>query len=222
MEGSMVNHFRITPRGMDEAERVMKANFAEKERRVLQKLYDERDRRNTNPHEPKELARELNIDIREVYDILTELEQQYFTAGVDQAVWIAPAGIKLIESGGQHGGASVPNVSFTTNIHGPMYGGVQQGGQGNTQNISTQIGSFDEAANKLLGLIENSDLTPANKIMVNGDVQTLIQLNKLEKTSEVKEAARSKLSILDKTLSVSADLYTLAIPLMPLLLAPFK
>lgn len=222
IEGSMVNHFRITTGGLDEAERIMKATFVENERRVLQKLYVERDRRNTSPHEPKELANELNIDIREVYDILAELEKQDLISGVDQAVWIIPAGIKLIESGGQPAGAAVPNISFTTNVHGPMYGGVQQGVHGNTQNISNQIGSFDEAANKLLSLIENSDLTTANKIIVAGDVQTLIQLNKLEKTPEVKEAAKLKLSSLDKALSLSADLYTLAVPLLPIFLAPFK
>src|SRR5829696_9104028 len=74
VEGHTFGHIAITDRGIDEIERIMTETYRSKERRVLQKLYDERDRRYTNPHQPDELARELNLDLREAQDIVVELE----------------------------------------------------------------------------------------------------------------------------------------------------
>jgi hypothetical protein len=95
---------QITASGMEKAERIMAETYRSKERRALQKLYDERDRRYTNPHQPDELARELNLDLREAQDIVVELERKGLTDGNDQATWIIAAGLEEIESGGQRQG----------------------------------------------------------------------------------------------------------------------
>ncbi len=111
----------------------MAETYRSKERRILQKLYDERERRYTNPHEPEELARELNLDLRETQDIVIELERKGLTEGNDQAPWIVGPGMEAIESGDQQPGAS--SISYNTNIYGDNKGNIAQGGQGHNQTV---------------------------------------------------------------------------------------
>jgi hypothetical protein len=87
--------FGCPPR-IKEVEKVMSERFEQKERRVLQKLYEVRD---SHPQGvvPDELAAALNLRIDEVYQIIAELEEKKWIGGNDEASWILPAGIKEIE-----------------------------------------------------------------------------------------------------------------------------
>jgi Mn-dependent DtxR family transcriptional regulator len=186
----------LTPEGIREAERIVELRYAEKERRVLQKLYDERERRYTNPHQPDELARELNLDLREVQDIVIELERKGLTKGNDQATWIIAAGMELIESGGQQ--IAAPGVSFTTNIHGPNYGGIQQGGQGNTQNVTltnTNNADFDRALASIVELIRASNLPAHDKEELEGEIVNVNKLALREPSPGLLERAKSRLDL---------------------------
>jgi hypothetical protein len=188
---------QITASGMEKAERIMAETYRSKERRVLQKLYDERDRRYTNPHQPDELARELNLDLREAQDIVVELERKGLTDGNDQATWIIAAGLEEIESGGQRPGAA-PGVSFTTNIHGPNYGGIQQGGQGNTQNVTltnTNNADFDRALTSIVELIRASNLPADDKQELEGEVGNVNKLALREPAPGLLDRAKSRLDM---------------------------
>jgi hypothetical protein len=136
----------LSHEGRKLAERIMAERFEEKERRILQKLYDERGRKDTNPHYPEELARELNLDLDDVHDIIIELDGQGLTGGTDEVSWILPAGIKEIER--------IPQPQVSPNIvhfHGPNTGPVQIGSH-QTQNISYNE-SISEILPKLAELI---------------------------------------------------------------------
>lgn len=197
VEGHTFGHIAITDRGIDAIERIMAETYRSKERRVLQKLYDERDRRYTNPHQPDELARELNLDLREAQDIVVELERKGLTDGNDQATWIIAAGLEEIESGGQRPGAT-PGVSFTTNIHGPNYGGIQQGGQGNTQNVTltnTNNADFDRALASIVELIRASNLPADDKQELEGEVGNVNKLALREPAPGLLDRAKSRLDM---------------------------
>jgi len=74
----------------------MAERYEEKERLVLQKLYDERKRHPRGVH-PDELALVLNLEFSEVIEIISELDKKGWTGGSDELSWILPAGIKEIE-----------------------------------------------------------------------------------------------------------------------------
>lgn len=215
---------KITPRGVDEAERIMQNQKGQ----ILEKLYKLANGR-IEMVSVADLAESLGLSFDETYDDLRYWEDRSLvelSRDVDreyETVKFTRPGLNAIE---QPNAPDTPqgrhlNVTYNLTLH-DNHGNIDMGGRSNTQSVNVRVNSFDEAAKRLLDLVEQSDLAPVNKITIKGDVQTLIQLNQLEKTSEVKEAARSKLSVLDKALSVSADIYTLAVPFMPLLLAPFK
>lgn len=188
----------MTHKGRVEAERIMAETYISKERRVLQKLYDERDRRYTNPHEPHELARDLNLDFREVYDIIEELERKGLIGGTDQASWIIPAGIQFIESEGQQTGGAAHGISFTTNIHGPNYGGIQQGGQGNIQDVrltNTNNPDFDRAIASVVELIRTSSLDDDEKAELQDEVSKVNRLALKEPAPGLLEKAKSRLDM---------------------------
>jgi hypothetical protein len=210
----------MTPKGRSEAERIMVETYRSKERRVLQKLYDERERKYTNPHQPDELAHELGLELRETQDIVVELERKGLTEGNDQATWIVAAGMEVIESGGQQAGAA--GISFTTNIHGPNYGGIQQGGQGNTQTNVVVGSDFEQAMRRLLAGIEQSaSLSSLQKIRAKGDIQTLNELALMKKTSEVVTEAETRVTAIQSVLSTTADLVSLGMVVIPIIRACF-
>lgn len=188
---------RITTRGIGEVERIMAENYRSKERRVLQKLYDERERKYTNPHQPDELARELGLDLRETQDIVVELERKGLTEGNDQATWIVAAGMEAIESAGQQEGVA-PGISYTTNIHGPNYGGIQQGTHGSTQNITltnTNNPDFDRALTSIVEIIRASTLPTHDKEELEGEVGNVNKLALRDPAPGLLERVKSRLDL---------------------------
>lgn len=138
------NFVNITHQGTIEADRIMTERFEEKERRVLQKLYDERERhpRGINPDE---LAAALDMELRDVHEVISELDDKKWTGGTDEVSWISPAGMKEIEKLPQQ---PIQNI---VHFHAPNTGPVQIGSN-QTQNISYNQ-SLTEILPKLADLI---------------------------------------------------------------------
>ena len=114
-----------------------------------------------------------------------------------------------------------PNQSNnTTNIYGPNYGPLQQGGQGNVQNVNVNVG-LDAKINELFALVENSSLTPVQKLKVVNDIRTVRELSRLETTSEVQEEARTRLEGVTSVISLSADLLSVGMPIIQIIRAFF-
>lgn len=87
---------RFTVEGLEEAEEMQNQRFEEKEKLVLQILYDNRK---DHPHGLliEEIATALNMDLREVREIIVELERKGWVSGGDETTWIVPTGIKELE-----------------------------------------------------------------------------------------------------------------------------
>lgn len=222
IRGFTFGHIAITDYGMDEVERIMAETYAEKMMCVLRKIYDLGGPSHKEWVDISDLLKEFKVKPRDLYQILNDLEHRKGLIGsVDQAVWMVPAGLELIESGGQQV-TPMTGITFTTNIHGDNYGGVQQGGQDNTQ-TNIVIGSdFEQAIRRLLAGIEQSQsLIPLQKIRVRGDVQAVNDLARVEKTPEVVEEANTRIASIQAVLSTTADLVSLGIVVIPILRAAF-
>ena len=90
-------------------------------------------------------------------------------------------------------------VNYTTNIQGHNYGGIQQGGQGNTQNISlthTSNADFDSALANIIKLIRSSSLSEEVKQDVEEDVFKINKLALKEPTPGLLEKAKSRLDMI--------------------------
>jgi len=125
----------------------MTERYAEKERRVLQKLYDERETRGEQGFSPEELAKILKLDVRDVQDVILELDKVGWTEGTDEVSWISFAGIKEIEK--------LPDTPISPNIvnfNAPNTGPVQIGYHQTQQNVF-QNQSIEEILPKLAELI---------------------------------------------------------------------
>jgi hypothetical protein len=137
----------ITHRGRKEVERIMAERYVERERRVLQRHYDDRHAaRNERGFSPDELARELNLDFHEVCEMVLGLTTAGLLAGTDEVSWISPLGIKEIER--------VPDTPISPNIvhfHGPNTGPVQIGSNQTQNNYYNQ--ALTEVLPKLAEMI---------------------------------------------------------------------
>lgn len=193
---STFGHVSITARGIDEAERAMQSSYAEKERRVLQRIHDMGGVRHTDWVLIDALVQDLGMTFRELNDILIDLEERKgFIDGVEQAVRMIPAGIEVLEGGGE-GATASPNVSYTTNIHGPNYGGIQQGGERNVQNITlTNNPDFDKAIASLVELIRTSSLPDDDKEEIEDELSKVNKLALREPGSGLLERAKTRLDV---------------------------
>lgn len=153
----------LTHEGRKEAERIMSERYVEKERRVLQKHFDERQTRNENGFAPDELARQLGLDVDEVCEIVVELTEAGLLGGTDEVSWISPAGIREIEK--------KPNVPITPNIvhfHGPNTGPVQIGSNP-IQNISYNqpLAEILPKLAELIAAIGNQDFADKDEVVAD-------------------------------------------------------
>jgi hypothetical protein len=191
-------HANITPKGVEEVERIMEMSYAEKEALVLQKIYEMGGVYHMDSVLINDLVKELGLIYREVNQILIDLEtRKELIDGDEESVRMKPAGIELIESGGRRTGAT-REISFTTNIHGPNYGGIQQGGQGNTQNITltnTTNPDFDRALASIVELIRASSIPADDKQELEEEVGKVNKLALKEPAPGLLERAKSRLDM---------------------------
>jgi hypothetical protein len=115
-------------------------------------------------------------------------------------------------------------VHYTTNIQGHNYGGIQQGGQGNVQNITlthTNNPDFDRALASLVEIIRSSNLPADDKEELQGEVASINKLALKEQNPNTLERAKLKLDYL-KTSLTAADLAVKAAPYLPALYQFFQ
>ncbi|MEK6279366.1 MAG: hypothetical protein AABN95_03355 [Acidobacteriota bacterium] len=164
------NFVNITHQGTIEADRIMTERFEEKERRVLQKHYDERDRHPRGIH-PDELAAALDMELRDVQEIILELDNKKWIGGSDEVSWILPAGIKEIEKLPEQPAQNI--VQF----YGPNTGSVQIGSH-QTQNISYNqpISEILPKLAELIAAVRQRDFEDKDEVVADLErVQSLAQ-----------------------------------------------
>jgi len=156
-----VMHVRITPRGIDEVERIMAQTYAAKEFRVLKTIHETKHKAPNGWVNLDDLIRELpDIPRRELFMILKDLEERKGLIGsIDQAVWMVPAGIEELEQAEQYPNHSTEHFpaqiinNYTVNVQGDNQGNIAQAGSGNTQSIVNHQ-PISEILPKLAELIE--------------------------------------------------------------------
>jgi hypothetical protein len=108
------------------------------------------------------------------------------------------------------------------NFNDSFISGLLIGGRNITQNNIQNINpDFIKATDDLLALIENSSLNGLQKINAKSDVQIIKDLADLERTPEVLEIANSKIEAIKEVLSMTADMTSMGLTLLPILQAMF-
>lgn len=161
------------------------------------------------------LASIVGIPTQQFIDAVNELDKNglvIFNKNT-QAVWLTKRGIDQIEK-------AANQSNNTTNIYGSNYGPLQQGGQGNIQNVNVNA-QFDARLNELIALVENSSLTTVQKLKAVNDIKTVSELSRLKTTSEVQEEARTRLEGVTSVISMSADLLSVGMPIIQIIRAFF-
>lgn len=93
-------------------------------------------------------------------------------------------------------------IYYTTNIQGHNYGGIQQGGQGNVQNITlTNNPDFDRAVAGLIELIRASQIPDDEKDELQTELQSVNKLALKDKNQNTLEKAKLKLDYIKTSLT---------------------
>src|SRR5260370_4483112 len=124
--------------GIEKAEELQKMQMAEKERRIIQKIYDLGGPTHTDMVPFDTLERELGMEFDELNKILLDFERRRgWVEGPDEAVELTPAGVREVEnpsSDSRGGGTTIKKV-----FQAPRQGGFTQSGSGHTpHNTSTK------------------------------------------------------------------------------------
>lgn len=175
---------RIRPAGIERAEELMAMQMAQKERRVLQKIYDLGGPSHTDMVPFDTLERELGMEFDELNKILLDFERRRgWVEGPDEAVELTPAGVREVEnpsSDSRGGGTTIHNV-----FHAPVQGGFIQGGTGHTQhNIYTNNPRVDETIGALTKLIQEAQIEAADKEEILADITRLKELASKPQTED--------------------------------------
>lgn len=99
-------------------------------------------------------------------------------------------------------------------------GPIQQGGEGNTQNVNINA-EFEAKIKELSALVENSSLTKVQKLKAVNDIRAIHELSRMETTLEVQQEASGRLDGVTSVISLSADLVSLGMPMIQILRAFF-
>jgi hypothetical protein len=185
----------LTPAGIKEAERIVETRYAETEDRVLRKIYEMGGVRHMDEVMIADLVKELGMDNREVNRILIELEERKGLIDADEvSVKMNPAGMEYIEGGGRKQGGGT-TIHYNANI-GTNYGGLQQGGEGNVQNITlTNNPDFDKALSSLVELIRTSSIPDDDKEELQDEVSKVNKLALKEPAPGLLERAKTRLDM---------------------------
>lgn len=197
----------------------MESRYAEKEKRVLQKLYELSGPDHTNIVDGVDLVQALGMSIEEASLILRDLSKRkgLVTWDVGDNIQMTGAGIEVIESAGQR------LVSVDTyHMHvGTVHGGIQQG-PGNIQNINiTNDVEFDKAIANLLQLVQSSSLATEERQELTDDIVKVNGLALREPTPSLLDKVNGRLEIVKVGLT-SADLLVKAGPYLDAIWHYFK
>lgn len=155
-----------------------------------------------------QIEKNTQISTHEMNGILLYLESKdliEFPGG--DIVRIKSRGIDEVERAKNHPEEKTdnfpPQINNITNIHGNFYGGLQQGGEGNTQNNQVNVNpDFNNAIKELIDLVNNSDLHILEKEERLAEIDRIQQLAQREQTPEVQELGLSKVKLLETGLKV--------------------
>ena len=215
------NIVRFTAEGIEKAEELEKMRIADKERLILETIYELGGPTHMDLVPIETLERKLGINFRELNAILLDFERKRgWVEGPDEAVQLTPAGVREVEN---PGGDRHVGVKYETHFHAPFQGGFNQG-PGGTQHINIQNtkNEFDDAIYTLLKAVEQSSrLSAVQRMTVAGDIRTVQQLGQLEHTPEVIEAASSKIEGVNSVISSTADMVSIGMVVIPIIRAFF-
>lgn len=186
---------RIKSKGIIQAEELSKMQMVEKERLVLQKIYDLGGPTHTDWVPIDKLSKELGMPFRELNGILLDFERKKgWVEGPDEAVGLTPAGVREVENPGgdtRGGGTTIQNI-----FHAPVQGGFIQGGQGHTQhNVYSNNPKVDETINTVLRLVQQSGLNALDKEDVLKDVERLKELISKEQTPDTLQRIEKRIGM---------------------------
>ena len=175
---------RIRPAGTERAEELTKMQMAEKERRVLQKIYDLGGPTHTDMVPFDTLERALGMEFDELNKILLDFERRRgWVEGPDEAVELTPAGVREVENPSSEARAGVTTIQNV--FHGPVQGGFMQGGIGNVQhNAYANNPNVDEMIGALTKLIQEAQIEAADKEEILADIERLKQLASKPQTAD--------------------------------------
>lgn len=196
VQWSSFDWISLTPKGIEEAERIVESRYAEKETRVLKKIYELSGQNTVKPVGFHELVPAVGMTDREVSGVCKGLEEQgYIDWPGGDYVQITAAGIHAIESLGQ----PKPNSSgdtYNMNI-GTLHGAAQQG-SGNVQNVNITVTNnpeFDQAIAATVELIKASGLPDDEIEELEGEVASLNRLMLSESKPGLLERAKARIDV---------------------------
>jgi hypothetical protein len=169
-----------------------------------------------------DIHQESQMETDSMIGILQYLEQRDLIKMHLHKLQITAFGIDEIERTKNH--PENPTSYFPANIYNTFNApvtGVLQGQnniQHNTQNLNA---NFTIAIEKLLALVENSSLTPLEKIKTKSNIQTIRDLAETEKSPEIIEEANSRIEAVKDVISMTADMTSLGMVLIQILQAAF-
>jgi hypothetical protein len=175
------------------------------------------------------LLQRADLAEKECKNSLTYLEKEgliKFMSGEMTLVQITHKGIKEIEQAINHPKQDTEHfpTQIIQHIHGNNYGAVQAGGQGNTQNVTTQIQSpIDEAFVKLIEALKQSQ--QLNEFQKEDALQAVESLQKLtEKKDEpgILERAKQKFDLIKSIVEPVKSVYDQVEPYLLTMVEYFK
>lgn len=194
------SNFSITRAGISEVEAMSRQETpAQRRFRVLEKIYDLADGNTSAMPLYETIEKETQIDPDTMTGILRYLDQMQLIEMGGEWARITARGINQVErirhDPGQATQYFPPNVTVhNTTVHGHNYGGIQSGGQGNTQNITlTNNPDFERNLSGLIELLRASNISQVDKDDLIHDVERVKQLAQQKDEPRALEKAQKRL-----------------------------
>jgi hypothetical protein len=180
-------------------------NLSDEEYRTLSILDSYCKGSTSQPVVAYKVADIMGIPQQQFINTISELDKKGLVVMNDRyAVWFTQRGIDTIR---KPVGTPEQSSQYTTNIHGHNFGGLQQGGQQNAQNIQVNINpEFNENLSKLIALIKESSLTEVQKEETIEDLERVGKLAQREKTPDVLEAAKKRLDLVKTSIDIATNI----------------
>lgn len=169
---------------------------------VLRKIYELADGQMAKDLGTEYLAHKLGVELRDVYHVLRYLDNKGLIKFNYNRLNIKAPGIDEIEQTERHPERETQHFpanityNYTTHNYGHV-GGIQQGGQGNTQSVTiTNNPEFNSAISELLQLVEAAKAPAEIKEGLTEDIQTIEKLAAKQPAPGLLERAKGKIDAL--------------------------
>lgn len=189
---------------------------------VLWNIYDCSDASPYTQIPVDALAKVMKTELVAIASALNYLEDENLIKFIDDnatVLRIEHRGIIELESSVAH--PEKETEHFPSNViqhfHGDVYGGVQTGGQNNTQTVNVTSGHPTDAIIKLTELTKRSDLPDLYKEDAIHLLSRVSDLSKKEQTTDVRKLAKDKLDIFKTTVEAGKTLGEITTPLITML-----